>query len=125
MEAAWRDQVRATPSEDLANEPDLVRVLFALKRRSGEGEPAYVPPTDVGVVAALLSGASTESISQELTTRHVNRVASLHWDVLVETLGSEESIAAALDSVETSPGVALPDGLPELIERYLGGWRPD
>ena len=121
MEAEWRDQVRAARPQDLAIEPDLARVLFVLKRRSSEGGPQYAPPTDAAVVTAAFSGAMAESLSQELTTRHVNRSKTLHWDVLGEILGGEDSIAAALSEVRAS----LPNDLVELVERYLDGWRPD
>ena len=66
LEREWRDELRATPADDLAKEIDLFRVLLVAKRDACPSEPALniedVPQLTLAILrGANLSGADLGS----------------------------------------------------------------
>lgn len=126
LEKELRDEVRGARPSDLAQERDLLRLLFWTNKTAGESdESLFAAPEDPKVYAALLKNSVAEVWSQALGTRAASRKARLHWDALLTVVGNDEKIARMLDQTD---GLAIND--PELAEahelarKYLTGWRP-
>jgi hypothetical protein len=123
LEARWRAEVRVAGPQELAEEWDLVRVIYWARQDSEEGEDTISIPEDPPVTLAALKSAKTETRSQSTGSRAVQRTAVFAWDSLIELYGGEEELIARIEELKASE-VAIPDELAELVERYLGGWRP-
>ena len=125
LESEFREQVRQASARKLAQERDLLKVLYWFHKtapESGEEVPDW--PDEPDVLAALLRSALTETWSQSMGSRAQTRSPRLHWQALTEVIDE----AAIRAFVETQGGGNQDD--PELQEacevanKYLSGWRP-
>jgi hypothetical protein len=123
FEKSFRDEVRATPIDDLAKETDLLGVLLFTKHESDQSEPVLSVHDAPEVTLAVLRSARTETRSHAMGSRAVRRSLRLAWDALVDLYGSEATLKERFERLKaTRPKDA--DDLLVLAEKYLGGWRP-
>lgn len=123
LERAWRDLVRATSTDRLAGERELLRILLLTKRESEAGEPELAIDGSAEMTLAMLESAKSEVRSQSMESRAVRRSARLAWAVLIELYGDENLLMERLEALKaTNPRGA--DDLIALAERYASGWRP-
>jgi len=123
IEGEWRQEVRDSTPADLAREHDLVRVIYWANKGRGEGEDAILIPDDPHVTLAALKSARTETRSGQMGQRAVTKTSVFAWDSLVDVFGGESILVTRIQALKES-GVKMEDDLEELIEKYLGGWRP-
>jgi hypothetical protein len=123
LECNWRSEVRAATAAELACERDLLRTLFFARQDAGEGEGGLIVPSDPAVTLALLRSARSDARSQTMGTRAVRRLPRLAWDMLVAIYGDELTLKERIEALMAAESDGE-DGLLELAERYLGGWRP-
>ena len=124
LEAEWRAEVRAASPDALARESDLLRVLLFAQGNLPDGEPQVDVPPETEVTHAVLRSAKTETRGQSMGSRAVRRSARLAWDALVKVYGDEATLRARIEQLKaTKPGDD--DGVLELADKYLDGWRPD
>lgn len=124
FEAQWREEVRSSSAEELAKEHDLVRVLIFAMQDAGGEEPVLEVPLDPRVTRCLLAGAKSEARSQTMGTRAVRREQRLSWETLVKIYGEEATLEQRIEELQASD-VELEDDLRELVDKYVGGWRPE
>lgn len=123
FEAARREEVRTAQPQGLVEEDDLLRVFYWARKDSGSEDPVIPLPPDPSVTFAVLQSARSETRSQTSGNRAVRRTSVFAWDTLVDVYGDEETLIARIKALKDSD-VENPDDLVELIDRYLGGWRP-
>lgn len=123
FEREWRERVRSAVPAELAKDEELFRVLILTKREAEPGEPDLAIDFSPEMTAALLRSARTETRSQSMGSRAVHREARLHWDALVELYDNETVLGERVAELRTAD-LPDPEGVVELAERYLGGWRP-
>lgn len=124
MARELRDAVRGAEPRELAQEWGLARLVMWTKRTSDPSEPPMPSLDDLTLLGALLRGCLTEVRSQGLGSRAVHRESRLVWDGLIEIIGDEAVLAAAVDDFAASDDSKLAEAA-ELAKRYLGGWRPE
>lgn len=124
LEDILRAELISASAESLAQERDLLRLLWWAAHPGGE-EVVDVPAlADNNLRIAVLRASLSSVVSQPFGSRSVHRESRLVWDLLVEVLGGEEVVRATVDSV----GVAADEDLLEavrLARKYLNGWRPE
>jgi predicted KAP-like P-loop ATPase len=124
FERKWRAEVRAASATNLAREIDLLRVLAVTKNDASSEEPALDIPDVAQLTLAILKAAQTEVKSFAFGSRAVHHAPRLHWTILTDLFGSEEELRRRISELKnTSPPGE--DELFALVEKYLGGWRPD
>ncbi len=124
FEMDWRDKVRSALVDDLAKEHDLLGVFLRTKRAAGPSEGPLNIDNSPKLTLALLCAARSETLSQAMGNRAVQRTPRLAWDDLIKLYGDEATLKERVDSLR----VANLDGSDELIEladKYLGGYRDD
>lgn len=124
LDRDFRLEVRSAPASALLVEPDLLRILFTVRRDAGPDEPQLDIPPLPELTLAILRSARSDVRSQSLGSRAVRRSPRLAWDVLVELYGSESTLRERIDDLKQSSDETEPELL-ELALRYAGGWRPD
>jgi hypothetical protein len=126
LESGLRGQVRAATASSLAKEHDLLRLLIWVRQHSGPTEPAFAPPEDPDLDAALLKDSVTESRSQQLDSHAVTTHKQLFWDSLVELAGDDAAVQRMIHRVadRTADDPDLKDAV-DLALQYVGGWRPE
>jgi energy-coupling factor transporter ATP-binding protein EcfA2 len=122
LEKALQREIQEAPPERLAEETDILRLLY-LPKASGTGDVVRADPRATRLVRAVLLDARSVVRSQTMGTRAVRRTTRLHWDLLIEVFGDEGEIARALDTVRLDQDEELASVI-ELADRYLSGWRP-
>jgi len=123
FEAAWRAEIRAASPQSLVDEDDLLRVFYWARKDSGSEDPNIPMPPDPSVTFAVLQSARSETRSQTSGNRAVRRTSVFAWDTLVGVYGDEKTLITRIKALRDSD-VEIPEDLAELIDRYLGGWRP-
>ena len=124
LEVAWRSEVRSAPVDALIQEPELLRILFAVRTGSDPAEPILEIADQPEMTLALLQSGRSDARSQTMGTRAVRTAPRLAWDVLVELYGDEGVLRSRIDALKArSPEGA--DELLSLADRYLAGWRPN
>jgi hypothetical protein len=124
LEAEWRAEVRAASAEALVKEGNLTRILIWTQRDASTDEPALEVPNDPAVTLALLRSARSETKSQTAGTRAVRRSPRLAWEPLAEIFGGEATLLARIETLKQSE-LELDQDFIELIDKYVGGWRPN
>ena len=123
FERGWRAEVRAASSADLMRESELLRVLIAAKKDAEPDELLFEIPESPELALAIFKAAQGEIRSQGMGSRAIQRTPKLEWDVLVLLFNSEEEIKRRFEQLKVAK-IDGEDELLELLERYLGGWRP-
>jgi hypothetical protein len=118
-------QVIAASPENLADERDLLRLLYAAKE-FGADVPTYLRERGTpNLYTATLRDSRMFRRSQTIGSRAERRTAVLSWDALVMLFGSEESLRNAVDQTQSVAGQDEDySSILELADRYFGGWRP-
>lgn len=124
FEGMFRMAVRQASPEDLAREPELLRVLWQARTPDGVDEPPLEISEAPMVTAALVRSARTETRSQTAGSRVVRRSPRLAWSSLTNVLGGDDQARQRLAALASSDVEFDPDLL-QLVQRYLDGWRPD
>ena len=123
LEAEWRAGVRSASVNDLVSEPELLDVLFRVKRDADHTEPPLEIANLPEMTLAILQPARSETRSQAVGSRAIRRSPYLAWDVLIELYGDEDTIRERTELLRGT----LPEGnedLIRLVDKYLDGWRP-
>jgi hypothetical protein len=123
LEQSWRDEVRAASVDQLVTETDLLTILLFARRGAAADEPGLEIPSAPAVTLALLRAAKTEIRAQSVDSRAIRRSPRLAWDSLVYLYGDESTLRTRIDALKV---IAPTDEaeLLDLVDRYLGGWRP-
>jgi hypothetical protein len=124
LEKDWRAEVRAAPASALVSEPELLRVLALTRRESEPGDPPLELPDLPDLTLALLRSAQSETRSQAMGSRAVRRSPRLAFDLLVELFGNEDILRERVEHLRRAEPQRASELL-QLVDRYLGGWRPD
>lgn len=124
LELALRSEIRHADVDQLIAEPDLLRLLLLTANEATDGEDALVIDSDPRLTAAILTSARTESRSQSLGSRAVQRSHQLAWEALVTLYGDEETLRQRIDELKRSD-INVDDGVLPLVDEYLDGRRPD
>jgi KAP-like P-loop domain-containing protein len=124
LEAEWRAEVRAASSEALVKEDNLTRILIWARRDATAEEPELEVPDDPAVTLAVLRSARSETKSQTTGTRAVRRSPRLAWEPLAELFGEEAILLTRIEALKRSE-IELDRDLVGLIDKYVGGWRPN
>jgi hypothetical protein len=129
MRQALYSLLREARPEDLASERMLLRTVVVATADTDD-PPTLESLSDARVVARLLESAISPVHSQTMGSVAVRTEKQLVWDSLVNVLGGETGLAAAVASLRQS----LDDGTVEsneeltaalaLYEKYSAGWRP-
>ena len=123
IESAFRSRVRNATADALANEHDLLSVMYRTKTDASPSEPELVVPADPRVTRAMLEASQHEVRTTSVGGGEVWFTPHLHWDTLVEVYGDEVVLSERLAELRTQH----PEGLTNLLEladRYASGWRP-
>lgn len=124
FERSWRHEVRASPAQQLLKEWDLVRVLYLTKRDADPSEGALDLDSSPDMTLALLKASRSEVVSQTVGSRAIRRSPQLAWDVLTELYGDEATLLDRIEALKVT-GPKGDDELMALVDKYLGGWRPN
>lgn len=119
----FSEDVAATPAEALVGERELARVIYRARLYAAPEEPRIEIPADPEVTMTMLASTRTVQQSQTLRSHAVRRTSVFAWDALVDLYGSEQVLIERIEELKASE-VEIEDELKELIDRYLGGWRP-
>jgi hypothetical protein len=123
FEGAWRHEFRGLSVEALAQESELLRSFFAVRREAEPDEPAATVPDDARVTRALLLSAKSETRSQAMGSRAVTKSPRLAWKILVDLYGDESTLRNRVNELRAANFDDCAEVL-ELADRYLSGWRP-
>ena len=125
LEAELVETVRSAGPTELAQEWDLLRLLYWVQERLPEELSALPTHDNPDLNAKILTDGRAEVRSQAMGSRFLERQQRLHWDVLVKLYGSEKDLGQAVDVLEATQPTdqRLIDAI-ALTRRYLGGWRP-
>lgn len=117
--------VRASEPDALAEEWDLLHLLYWVQQKLPEGTSALPAKDNLGLNATVLIEAKAEVLSQALGSSTVRRLPRLQWDVLVNLYGGEDTVREVVDALEASApeNQRLIESI-ALAKRYLSGWRP-
>ncbi|WP_437770361.1 hypothetical protein [Arthrobacter sp. KNU40] len=120
FEQALVDAVTSADSPEPDREWDLLRVYYFVADCKGED---YIPPSlsNPGLVRSLFTSAKSVNRSQSFDSRSVKTEVVLAWDPLLRILGSDEAVRQSLEVLRSKDGETP---LVQLVDRYLGGWRP-
>ena len=123
FEKAWRSDVRATPSSGLVSEGDLFRVLLVTKLQAAPDELSLEIPDVPEVTLTILRASRSETTSQSMGRRAIRRSPRLAWDTLIELFGGADELKDRINRLKESTPQGE-DELLNLVDKYLGGWRP-
>ena len=123
LEREWRTAVRSASVNDLVNEPELLDVLFRAKRDADHTEPPLEIANLSEMTLAILQSARSERQSQAVGSRAIRRSPCLAWDILIELYGDENTIRERTEMLKATLSEGN-DELLQLVDEYLGGWRP-
>ncbi|MFP5387871.1 MAG: NTPase KAP, partial [Thermoleophilia bacterium] len=119
----FSEDVAATPAKALVGERELARVIYRARLYADPEAPPIEIPPDPEVTMTMLASASTVQQSQTLGSHAVRLTPVFAWDALVDLYGSEQLLVERIEELKASE-VEITGELKELIDRYLGGWRP-
>lgn len=117
--------VRTATPEQLAEEPDVLRLLVQVQKMLPDGETVLTTHDSAALNAHILTESYVEVRSQGMNTRVIKRKPRIAWEVLTSLYGSEDilrQVIGSLDGYEPKDDKLI-DAL-ALAHRYLEGWRP-
>jgi len=124
FEEKWRSEVRSSTPDLLIKEPKVLRILLRARREAEAGEPSIEISDSPLMTLALLRSAYYEVFSQSADSRATRRYPRLAWNALIELYGSEEILRERIEKLKATQPQGV-DELLQLVDKYLGGWRPD
>ena len=122
FERSFRDRVRDAAVDTLANEPDLLSVMYRAKSDASASEPELVVSPDPVVTRSMLESSKHE-VRTESSDGRVWYTPHLQWKALIKIYGNETVLGERIGELRAQDPEGLTDLL-ELAEEYLGGWRP-
>ena len=137
FETKLGEQIRSAPTDDLAREHRLWRVLYFAKNTLEPSQEAPDIDDSPELTFALLRSARGETITGSSGSSAVSKSPTLMWNVLVDLYGGEtvlneriEHLAAQREALQPwfeSRGITLDDAenVIELAQQYAGGWQPE
>ena len=125
LEAELAKVVHGAEPDMLAQEWDLVGLLYWAQERTPEGTWTLPTHDNLELNAKILIDARAEVYSQAMGSRVATRKQRLQWDVLIKLYGGEEALGQVIDALEASQpsDEALIEAI-ALAKRYLDGQRP-
>jgi hypothetical protein len=121
IEHEFLEEVRRGRSSVPAEEWNLIRVYWVLKERDGD-RFAPLATDDADVVRSIIESSRSVGRSQLLGSRVLQEEEHLWWEALEAVFAGSEAIRRARDTLHAADGNTA---LVSLIDKYLGGWRPD
>ena len=122
FERSFRDRVRDAAVDTLADEPDLLSVMYRAKNDTSASEPELVVSPDPMVTRSMLESSKHE-VRSESSDGRVRYAPRLHWDALIQIYGDETVLGECIDELRAQDPEGLTDLL-ELAEEYRSGSRP-
>lgn len=122
-ERIWRDEVRAEMADQLAEERDLMRILWVMRSQLDADEEVMTLPDLPKFNKALLAASRTETRSQSGDSPAITRSPRLMWKGLLELVDGEENLRARIESAR--PLFDPKSEIIALAEKHLSGWNPD
>lgn len=121
IEAAFIKDLEASRPTNVENEWSLLAVYwYYVDKKDGNYEPFTFDNPDE--LRKIFETAKSTMRSQSADSRHVKTEDRLSWEVLVKIFGDEDSIRSALATLKEKDGDTP---ISSLVEKYIGGWRPD
>lgn len=106
---------------DFSREWSLLAVYwYYVGKKADDYSPLVFDNTDE--IRKIFETAKSTMRSQSADSRHVKTEDYLAWDVLVRLFGDEDTIKNALITLKQKDGDTP---IVQLVEKYLGGWRPE
>lgn len=124
LETRLRSEIAAAPADVLAEERDLLRLLWWHAHPGAGAAPAVSSLADHRVVGSVLRASLSYVQSQSMGSRAVHREARLAWDSLTDVLGGDEAVRSATATIDPASADESLAAALELAARYLDGWRP-
>lgn len=124
VQADWARRADAASAADLADEPELTRVLLQREEWTPDGAQLGVIPSGPAITRAVLLGALRESQSWAVGNRAVRTTRRLAWDTVVRLLGGDDSVRLRVQALRYA-GLPDPEQVCDLAEQYVAGWRPE
>ena len=122
FEKDWREEVRSASVDDLVNEHDLLRVFLRTKRAADPSEDSLNIDNSPKLTLSLFRAARSETLSQAMGNRAVQRSPRLAWDELVGLYGDEATLKERVESLKVA-NLKDSNEIIELADKYLGGYR--
>jgi hypothetical protein len=124
FEKAWRGEVLSAPVQALAREPELRWILVFAKQVADPSDPPFIIDESPELTLALLQGYKSETLTQTMGNRAVQKSQRLAWNSLIDLYGDETTLR---ERVEAARAISTheADDLFELADKYFEGWRPD
>lgn len=119
----WREELRSTPVDRLAEEEGLLWMLHQARKDSDEGELPLVIDESPVMTLGILRSSKSEIVGQSMGRRAISRSPRLAWDALVELFGDEDALKTRLQALREA-SIEGSEELLALADRYAGGWRP-
>lgn len=124
IEEQLRNQIASATPEQLVGERDVLRLVWWCTHPMDDGAaPSIAALGSIEVRKKLLSESLTETRSQSMGSRAMQRHKRLHWDVLVEALGDEGEVRDVVQHVRQAEADTKLAEASALARRYLEGWR--
>lgn len=123
LENTLRQQIEAAPAEQLAQEKDVLRLLFMPKTYDG-AQVVQADADNPALAQAVLLNSQSVVRSQAMGNRAVRRATRLNWDLLVEVFGGEDKLKLAIETARSSADNEELHSVVRLADKYLEGWRP-
>ena len=137
FETMLRNEIRAAPADDLAEEREPSRVLVFAKHYGGPSEEPFDIDDSPELTFALLRSVRGKVESGSWGGRAVRRTAVLNWERLIDLYGSKEVLKTRVNDLKAGFDTLKPwietrripldeaEQLLDLAGQYLSGWRPE
>ena len=102
-----------------SREWDALRVYWTVKEAT-EQTPLR-GEHDAALIKAVFESGKSTNRSQTMGSGRMTETDVLAWDVLIEVFGDEDGLSAAASVLRQAEPKAT---ILQLIDKYLGGWRP-
>ena len=135
FETSLRNEIRATPTDELAGEWNPLRILHFAKSISVQSEQMFDIDDSPELTFSLLQSVRGGAIIGSLGYRTLRRTSTLDLKSLINLYDSEEVLKTRIENLKaqlvdmkpwlTSRGISLDDAkqLLELADIYLSGWQ--
>lgn len=117
LHTTFVQKVRDFPPSEPSREWCAGRVYLVVQKETGEAPLST--SDDPALLQAVFYSLKSTAVSQDFP---VTRIDYLDWDIIVQLFGSERKVRTALVNIREELG---DDEVLRLVDRYLGGWRPE